>query len=953
MTVCYKMADISYLQNEDVEDTDEQMAFSQPNDDWSDIQDWSHPMAKLQRYAGIQAQQNSQLVGRILIEVFRNAVDNGTELNVVEVMESVHKLINESDENVRLELIEQLPHVAMICQEVPERFGDVLSNHLIHLVCACLVDEDQQVRQATHTALMTFVERGLLDKGSIEFPVAPTLLMMGEQPGKLDLVTLAIDGMSKVASLLEPATAEKLFLRRYLSLCRDGNFFIRKLCALHFGEFSVALPKDTVYNKLLPMYVTLCKDAFWIVRKSCAEVIVSVACTVSLEHRSTILSEILANFLSDESKWVRISAYQHLGPFISTFAQQYTGFSYNQFGELVMTDHHGAELRYNMISFTGSPDSSMAASKVATDEDYDNINNSSSNNNIMLNSSNHSNVQWCSVGSLETSNYYDNTRSSTPNNNHNNDDNSLTEEHHLFNPFLYYYIPPDLQLDDELVRAATSSVLTANNQQKPTIIIVDQNHQIINNVYNETSDNEDNTTTTKNDDDEKIEKEINIEEKTEKDDNDDIEIKLDNDNDDDEDNNSSLNKLEKSENNTIDYSTIFNDSNENKSTSDNESNTSLKSLNDTINLLTISDDNNQQEQQQINNNNNSNNTIKNDNDIKGQTIVPQILVDYFVSMADPEAWWNTNPSQIPRFCAFYFPAVVLTLGKDNWNMLKTAYGYLSDAREYKVRRIMASSIHEVAMILGEELSSQDLLPIYDGFIKDLDEVRIGALKHLSTFLKVLNPTDRCFFLPRLKAFLAMDNEWNWRFREEAAHKFLEAIPLFKPRDVYTFIMPLSFPLLNDKVSAVRHMARALVTQIVSYLATDEELITAHILELRTILTASTSKWTSRQSYALLCESLISCEAISAERFSKEFLPCLLALCSDPVPNVRLAAVRTLTTQVSHISNALGTKENEEIQKIFRIMRQDPDRDVRILAGGDAGTYSGDDRRKLIYTLSSN
>lgn len=97
------------------------------------------------------------------------------------------------------------------------------------------------------------------------------------------------------------------------------------------------------------MYVTLCKDAFWIVRKSCAEVIVSVACTVSLEHRSTILSEVLANFLSDESKWVRISAYQHLGPFISTLAQQYTGFSYNQFGELVMTDHHGTELRYNML----------------------------------------------------------------------------------------------------------------------------------------------------------------------------------------------------------------------------------------------------------------------------------------------------------------------------------------------------------------------------------------------------------------------------------------------------------------------------------------------------------------------------------------------------------------------------------------------------------------------------
>lgn len=57
--------------------------------------------------------------------------------------------------------------------------------------------------------------------------------------------------MGKVASLLEPETAEKLFLRHYLSLCRDENFFIRKLCAIHFGEFSAAMPKDIMYEKLV------------------------------------------------------------------------------------------------------------------------------------------------------------------------------------------------------------------------------------------------------------------------------------------------------------------------------------------------------------------------------------------------------------------------------------------------------------------------------------------------------------------------------------------------------------------------------------------------------------------------------------------------------------------------------------------------------------------------------
>ena len=49
---------------------------------------------------------------------------------------------------------------------------------------------------------------------------------------------------------------------------------------------------------------------------------------------------------------------------------------------------------------------------------------------------------------------------------------------------------------------------------------------------------------------------------------------------------------------------------------------------------------------------------------------------------------------------------------------------------------MAFSIHELAVILGTELTLSDLVPIFDGFIKDLDEVRIGVLSHLSDFLKV-------------------------------------------------------------------------------------------------------------------------------------------------------------------------------------------------------------------------
>ena len=35
----------------------------------------------------------------------------------------------------------------------------------------------------------------------------------------------------------------------------------------------------------------------------------------------------------------------------------------------------------------------------------------------------------------------------------------------------------------------------------------------------------------------------------------------------------------------------------------------------------------------------------------------------------------------------------------------------------QVRRTLASSIHELGVILGEEVASKDLVPIFNGFIK--------------------------------------------------------------------------------------------------------------------------------------------------------------------------------------------------------------------------------------------
>ena len=55
-------------------------------------------------------------------------------------------------------------------------------------------------------------------------------------------------------------------------------------------------------------------------------------------------------------------------------------------------------------------------------------------------------------------------------------------------------------------------------------------------------------------------------------------------------------------------------------------------------------------------------------------------------------------------------------------------------------------------------------------------------------------------------------------------------------------------------------------------------------------------------YAQLCQNLLEENVETGEQFCKEFLPSLLFLLTDPVPNVRLSLARTL----SQTATVLGT-----------------------------------------------
>eukprot|EP00947_MAST-08B_sp_MAST-8B-sp1_P004074 g4074.t1 len=81
-------------------------------------------------------------------------------------------------------------------------------------------------------------------------------------------------------------------------------------------------------------------------------------------------------------------------------------------------------------------------------------------------------------------------------------------------------------------------------------------------------------------------------------------------------------------------------------------------------------------------------------------------------------------------CAFSFPGVLLAMGSARWGELAGLHAKLSRSEEWRVRRTLAFSLHEVARIIGPANAEASLVGTFDLFIGDVDEVKVGVLTHL-------------------------------------------------------------------------------------------------------------------------------------------------------------------------------------------------------------------------------
>ncbi|XP_029102000.1 serine/threonine-protein phosphatase 4 regulatory subunit 1 isoform X2 [Scleropages formosus] len=923
------MADLSLLQEDSQEDTDGSLDLVSQDELLS-------PLARLDKYAASENVFNRQMVARSLLDTLKAVSED--EGDCFAVLERVSRLADDSEPTVRAELMEQIPHIAIFCQEHRPSVPSAFSKYLLPIVVRYLADQNNQVRKTSQAALLVLLEQDLIERADVESQICPVLVDLTAPDSNDDVKTEAMAIICKMAPMVGKDITERLFLPRFCEMCCDCRMFhVRKVCAANFGDMCSVVGGEATEELLLPRFFQLCSDNVWGVRKACAECFMTVSSATSQEVRRTKLSSLFISLISDPSRWVRQAAFQSLGQFISTFASPSNVgqcFREEQVEDYrcpyrpsrkeaqLCTETAAPEAAVNDAAKSASSsceelllqDSCSRAPEQRQEEEEGSVDLGVEGGGEQVAEALTSDVSCDSEAASESSrNPGDHCCSTSAAAVAEVPDAGPFEEQvlppllrcapqegtvleqELYNSFHYWRTPiPAIDLDVELQgdKAPAEHCSGSPGSSAAPVLGRKELEELIENLEPHIDDPD-------------VKAQVDVLTAALRATELDCHVP------------GSALELQDAERGQSNCFAVHNQP-------------LIGDSSDTQNCESVR--HRQDEDSDLGDNN-----LSPEEKSKQQDVVPQALLDQYLSMTDPSRA-QTVDMEIAKHCAYSLPGVALTLGRQNWHCLRDTYETLASDMQWKVRRTLAFSIHELALILGDQLTAADLVPIFNSFLKDLDEVRIGVLKHLYDFLKLLHQETRRKYLYQLQEFLVTDNSRNWRFRSELAEQLVLLLELYSAQDVYDYLRPLAFSLCTDRVSSVRWISYKLVSEMVRKLSSNTALVTEFLVELVDKFCHS-PKWSGRQAFAFVCQLVVEDDCLSLEQFSKHLLGPLLQLASDPVPNVRVLLAKTLRQSLLEREYFVhsGNSHQEALEQTLVALQTDLDKDVKYFASVHPGS----------------
>lgn len=239
-------------------------------------------------------------------------------------------LVSDVEYVVRQHVAFQFPPLCQFLVSTGDDAGyRVLLDVMIPLITRLVSDEQHDVRAAASDSL---VEMAALVKAEDQGQYILTIVLpLAHDDDNEQFRISAVALYNGLAQYFGPELCQQFCVPELISLSEDPVFRVRKSTAQSFSNVCKIAGEELSRERLVPSFQKLARDDIWGVRKACAECLVSIAHALSPSDRGPLLIPLFTTFVNDSSRWVRMAAFQNLGPFIATLEKEHVT------GELV--DH--------------------------------------------------------------------------------------------------------------------------------------------------------------------------------------------------------------------------------------------------------------------------------------------------------------------------------------------------------------------------------------------------------------------------------------------------------------------------------------------------------------------------------------------------------------------------------------------------------------------------------------
>ena len=180
------------------------------------------------------------------------------------------------------------------------------------------------------------------------------------------------------------------------------------------------------------------------------------------------------------------------------------------------------------------------------------------------------------------------------------------------------------------------------------------------------------------------------------------------------------------------------------------------------------------------------------------------------------------------YFVYNFPAILYCYGSEHWPDLKPIYIDFCFEEDTKIRRSIVVSFHEISKIIGQEITENELLPIYDTFLNSNDKIEKNlSIRYLPKILMQVSKEKKkryfkyleaaSIFIDNIGSKVRNFNFINWKNKLDVIEGILCYYNLYENDIIYQSIFPQCITFCLDDIYKVRKTSSKVLASLIDYL----------------------------------------------------------------------------------------------------------------------------------------